>query len=187
MFDCVKKRSKRIEEPTSSIPDIMQEAHEEAEKYGDQFGSYRFIAFCDLGINSKEHRFWVHDKKHNIVYPKKTSHGSGKKGDRNYEMHNGHCYEISNTPGSHLSCVGMFRCAETYIGRNGYSMRLDGLSATNSNARSRAVVVHDHPASGRPVGQIEPRSWACFMFSEEDNIWVIDRLKNGSPLWVIHR
>jgi len=184
MFDCIKKRSARRNESAGEIPDIMKRAFEEAEKYGDKFGIYRFIAFCDLGINSKEIRFWIYDKSKKKLHQMQTSHGSG---GRNAIPHDGKCREVSNVSGSHMSCVGMFKCAETYIGRNGYSMRLDGLSESNSRARSRAIVIHDNPGSGRGVGQIEPRSWGCFMFSEKTNRFVIDCLKNGSPLFVIHR
>lgn len=184
MFDCIKKRAKRVEDNGSDIPMIMKPAFAEAAKYGDKFGTYRYIAFCDLGKNSRDIRFWVYDRTKKKLHEFKTSHGSGGK---NAHPHDGRCREVSNTPGSHMSCVGMFKCAETYTGRNGYSMRLDGLSATNSKARSRAIVIHDHPGSGKPVGQVEPRSWGCFMFSESTNRFVIDCLKNGSPLWVVYR
>jgi len=184
MFDCLKKKAPKRIETNDGIPKIMRLAFEEAEKYGDRFGTYRFIAFCDLGKNSADVRFWIYDKSKKKLHELKTSHGSG---GANRSPHNGKCREVSNTPGSHMSCIGMFKCAETYVGRNGYSMRLDGLSSSNGNARSRAIVIHDHPGSGQPVGKIEPRSWGCFMFSEKTNIFVIDCLKNGSPLFVVHR
>ena len=47
--------------------------------------------------------------------------------------------------------LGVYRTAETYQGKHGYSLRLDGLSpGKNSNARKRAIVVHGRttPAPG---------------------------------------
>lgn len=41
-----------------------------------------------------------------------------------------------------MSSLGIYRCAETYEGKHGYSMRLDGLEPTNSLARERAIVIH---------------------------------------------
>ena len=183
MFDCFKKRFAK-EIPETPIPkNVVAPAHEEAIKYGDKFGRYRYIAYCDLGINSAEHRFWIHDTKHDKILPFKTSHGSGGK---NEYPHDGECREVSNVPGSHMSCVGMFKCAETYMGRNGYSLRLDGLSETNSKARPRAIVIHKHGAMNNIRGSISPRSWGCFMFSPYDYKRIIDMLKNGSPLFVVY-
>jgi hypothetical protein len=41
-----------------------------------------------------------------------------------------------------MSSLGVYKTAETYNGKHGLSLRLDGLSPTNSKARERAVVVH---------------------------------------------
>ena len=45
--------------------------------------------------------------------------------------------------GSRQSSLGLFRTADTYVGQNGYSLRLDGLEpGFNSQARARAIVMH---------------------------------------------
>src|SRR5690606_16117549 len=50
---------------------------------------------------------------------------------------------FSNVSGSHQSSLGLFRTAETYVGRHGYSLRLDGLErGINYRARDRAIVIH---------------------------------------------
>ena len=49
---------------------------------------------------------------------------------------------FSDTEGSLLTSSGVYRIAERYEGRYGTSFRLDGISATNANARSRAIVLH---------------------------------------------
>lgn len=53
------------------------------------------------------------------------------------------CYaQVSNEDGSHLSSVGRALISERYEGSYGVSYRLDGLDASNSNLRSRCVVLH---------------------------------------------
>ena len=49
---------------------------------------------------------------------------------------------FSNKISSHQTSLGFYRTAETYIGKHGFSLRLDGLEFSNSNARKRAVVIH---------------------------------------------
>lgn len=67
-----------------------------------------------------------------------VSHGSGSK-----MPHKRSAYaRVSNDDGSHLSSVGRALVAERYEGRYGVAYRLDGLDATNSNLRSRCVVLH---------------------------------------------
>ena len=51
--------------------------------------------------------------------------------------------EFSNQNGSLKSCIGFFITAETYIGKHGYSLRIDGLEKNiNNNARAREIVIH---------------------------------------------
>jgi hypothetical protein len=49
---------------------------------------------------------------------------------------------LSNEDGTHLSSEGRALVAERYEGRYGVAYRLDGLDATNSNIRSRCIVLH---------------------------------------------
>ena len=63
------------------------------------------------------------------------AHGRGS-GD-NYAV------AFSNRPGSYQSSLGFFRTGDTYMGKNGYSLFLDGLEkGINDKARERAIVVH---------------------------------------------
>jgi hypothetical protein len=67
-----------------------------------------------------------------------VSHGSGSQ-----RSHRRSAYaRLSNEDGSHLSSVGRALVAERYEGSYGIAYRLDGLESTNSNLRSRCVVLH---------------------------------------------
>jgi hypothetical protein len=127
-----------IDVETSGVPKEVQRVYA-AMKESGKFNNPRFIAEMDYSINSKSPRLFIYDLTEKKLYKHKASHGVGGK---NSSPHDGKCREVSNINGSHMSCLGLFKCAETYNGGNGYSMRLDGLSATNSNARKRLIVVH---------------------------------------------
>ncbi|MCP5916770.1 murein L,D-transpeptidase catalytic domain family protein, partial [Klebsiella pneumoniae] len=75
-------------------------------------------------------RFFIVDMNSGSVWPLHVAHGKGS--DSN---HDGYAEKFSNTSGSNASSLGYYITAETYNGSNGYSLRLDGMSSTNSNAR----------------------------------------------------
>lgn len=95
--------------------------------------------FIDLSRHSGRCRFVVWDFERErtlLVCP--VSHGSGSK-----ISHKRSAYaQLSNEDGSHLSSVGRALVAERYVGRYGVAYRLDGLDTSNSNLRSRCVVLH---------------------------------------------
>ncbi len=73
-----------------------------------------------------------------LLFHEYVTHGSGSDRD-----HDGNADRMSNVNGSNSSNVGLLRTAETYHGRHGESLRLDGLEAGfNDNARQRAIVMH---------------------------------------------
>jgi hypothetical protein len=94
------------------------------------------LSIIDFRLPSSEKRMWVIDLKgHNILYHTYVAHGenSGKE----------YAIEFSNKINSHKSSLGFYITQETYIGRNGLSLRLNGLErGFNTNARERYVVIH---------------------------------------------
>lgn len=99
----------------------------------------RVALFVDLSRHSGRRRFVAWDMVRMVpIFTSPVSHGSGS------EMsHVRSAYaRFSNEDGSHLSSLGRAVVAERYEGRYGVAYRLDGLEATNSNLRSRCVVLH---------------------------------------------
>lgn len=88
---------------------------------------------------------------------------------------------------SRQSSLGVYRTAETYQGKHGYSLRLDGLSpGKNSNARKRAIVVHGADyASPRHLLKFDKlgRSWGCPALPREQSRAIIDTIKGGSVIY----
>jgi len=93
----------------------------------------------DYEMSSRDKRMWVIDlATGRLLFHERVTHGNGS--DRN---HDGRAERMSNENGSNASNVGLLRTAETYHGRHGESLRLDGLErGFNEKARSRAIVMH---------------------------------------------
>ncbi|MDR5899109.1 murein L,D-transpeptidase catalytic domain family protein [Halomonas vilamensis] len=94
------------------------------------------LAVIDYSLPSSEPRMWVFDLHQNeLLFEELVSHGQGS-GDALAET-------FSNTPNSHQTSLGLFRTMNSYYGRNGYSLRLDGLEPeVNDLAFDRAIVIH---------------------------------------------
>ncbi len=81
-----------------------------------------------------------------------------------------------------MSSLGFFLTAEEYIGKHGRSMRLDGLSVSNSKARERAIVIHGAPYVNE-TRSILGRSHGCPAVDNKLINQVIDSLKEGSLIF----
>lgn len=99
----------------------------------------RVALFVDLSRHSGRRRFVAWDMERNVpIFTCPVSHGSGAQ-----KSHVRSAYAaLSNEDGSHLSSLGRALIAERYEGRYGVAYRLDGLDETNSNLRTRCVVLH---------------------------------------------
>jgi hypothetical protein len=95
---------------------------------------------------------------------------------------------FSNDPRSLKSSLGFFKTAETYNGENGYSLKLDGLEKNiNDNARAREIVIHGAEyVSERYVIKYgrTGRSWGCPAVPVEISKDLIDKISNGSCLFI---
>lgn len=133
------------------------------------------IGVIDFAQKSTKERFYIIDLESGHVETYLTAHGKGSDPD-----HDGYATVFSNQSGSQASSLGFYLTAETYQGSNGYSLRLDGLSSTNSNARRRAVVIHGaeyvNPGS---VG----RSWGCPALDMRYYVEIINKIKGGMLIY----
>lgn len=95
-----------------------------------------FLTIVDYSLSSKANRLWVIDMNENkIIFNTLVAHG--KNSGKDFATH------FSNSLNSNKSSLGFFATGETYIGKHGLSLKLDGLeNGINNNARQRAIVVH---------------------------------------------
>lgn len=97
---------------------------------------------------------------------------------------------FSNNRHSNKSSLGLYITNETYIGKHGYSLRLDGMSpGLNDNARKRAIVVHGADYVNESFisknGRIG-RSFGCPAIANDESEEIIDLIKGGSCLFIYH-
>jgi hypothetical protein len=97
---------------------------------------------------------------------------------------------FSNSEGSHMSSIGLFKTLQPYYGSNGYSLRLSGLDpGFNDNALSRAIVMHGAPYVSTQIAERLGRlgrSWGCPAVRPEVARMVIDTLKGGALLFAYY-
>ena len=97
---------------------------------------------------------------------------------------------FSNSPGSLATSLGLFVTADTYVGANGYSLRLKGLEeGVNDMAWDRAIVLHGASYVSRAavtaLGRLG-RSWGCPAVRKEVAHRIIDTVKGGSPIFAYY-
>lgn len=143
------------------------------------FKNTDYLSVINFGQSSKEKRFYIINMKTGSVWAIHTAHGKGS--DPN---HDGYAKIFSNVSGSNASSLGVYRTAETYNGSHGLSLRLDGLSSTNSNVRARAVVIHG-ASYVQEANVIQGRSWGCPAVAMENRDAVVKYLKGGSMIWAV--
>ena len=154
-------------------------AYEEAQE--DGLARSPLLTIVDYGKPSYEPRLWVVDvKRKKVLYEEYVSHGSGS-GDV-------YAKNFSNKPESHQSSIGVFVTQKPYYGKNGYSLRVEGLEEdVNDLAKERGIVVH----GGDYVREeyIERygkagRSHGCFVVSDRVNRQLINTIQDGSVIYV---
>lgn len=139
------------------------------------------ITLIDYSRPSTEERLFVIDLKNKeLLYKSLVAHG----------RNSGNLYatSFSNKNGSYKSSLGFFLTENTYQGRNGYSLVLDGLEkGINDLAKQRAIVMHaasySSNASIKSTGQLG-RSLGCPALPKEVSKDIINLIKGGSLVYI---
>ena len=138
------------------------------------------LTVIDYTRPSTEPRLWVLDlDAGRVLYRELVAHGKAS-GDNTTRA-------FSNAPGSLMSSVGLFLTDVSYLGRNGYSLRLRGLEAgVNDRAYERAIVLHGatyvSQAVAARLGRLG-RSWGCPAVRADIARPLIDLIKGGTVLY----
>jgi L,D-transpeptidase catalytic domain len=139
------------------------------------------ISIVDFSQPSSRKRMFVIDlNEYRVLFNTYVSHGvnSGKE----------YANRFSNKPESYKSSLGFYETLNTYSGGNGYSLRLEGLEkGINDNANSRDIVIHGAPYANESLIKAQGylgRSWGCPALPEKLHKPIIDKIKNGSCLFI---
>lgn len=156
-----------------------------------KFTNRRYITLIDYSKPSTEKRMYVFEVKTGKVERYLVAHGMGSGGLK--------ANTFSNTGSSGATSLGFYKTAETYVGKHGRSLRLDGLSSTNSRARQRAVVMHAAGfinIGGKKIAYVSPemiksqgrlgRSQGCPALDPKVAQIVIDELRLGSLIYAFN-
>lgn len=143
--------------------------------------SKEILTLVDFSKPSTEERFYVFDMRHKkLLFTSLVSHGKNSGG--NYAT------SFSNKTGSLKSSLGFFLTENTYQGRNGYSLVLNGLEkGINDKAKERAIVIHGAAYSNPSViassGRLG-RSFGCPALPLAVSKPIINTIKGGSLLFI---
>ena len=118
-------------------PDLLQRALDALERHQGSITHRDFIGVADFSLPSRAPRFHLVNLANGSVRSHLVAHGRGSDPSRT-----GWLERFSNEPLSNATSAGAYRTGSLYFGAHGHSMRLEGLDPTNSNALSRAIVVH---------------------------------------------
>ena len=141
------------------------------------------LSVIDFSRPSTEPRLWVFDlASHALLFEELVAHGRNT--GENLAT------RFSNRSGSNMSSLGVFRTAESYVGANGYSLRLDGLEpGVNDLARDRAIVIHGAPYVGVEIARAQGRlgrSLGCPAVRPAIARQLIDRIRGGSVVFAYY-
>ena len=141
------------------------------------------ISIVDFSQPSTQKRLFIIDlKNYKILFNTLVAHG--KNTGREWAT------SFSNLNSSFKSSPGFYITRETYEGKNGFSLKLEGVErGINDNAYERGIVMHGaayvcdafvnaHGYSGRSQG--------CPAVPEQVSRPIINTIKNGSCLFVYH-
>ncbi|GGF18353.1 murein L,D-transpeptidase catalytic domain family protein [Echinicola rosea] len=139
------------------------------------------LTIIDFSLPSSQKRLWTIDPTSGkILHHTWVAHGRNSGGLM--------AKKFSNTNSSYMSSLGFYRTAETYSGKHGYSLRLDGIEkGVNDNARQRAIVIHGatyaNPDFIKKYGRLG-RSLGCPALPMNQYKAIIDSIKEESCLFI---
>jgi L,D-transpeptidase catalytic domain len=141
------------------------------------------LTVCDFTQSSSNKRMYVIDVTHKkLLFNTYVSHG----------MNSGVEYatSFSNKANSFKSSLGFFVTSKTYVGRNGLSLKVQGLEkGYNDLAAKRHIVLHGSdyisPEYLKDNGEMG-RSLGCAAIPNAMSPKIIKTIKNGSCLFIYH-
>jgi hypothetical protein len=139
------------------------------------------LTVIDFDLPSTAKRMWIIDiKNQKLLLHSYVAHGRGSGDDK--------AIRFSNQAESHQSSLGFYIANETYFGKHGLSLKLDGLDkGMNDLARARAIVVHgaDYVSADfiNKHGRLG-RSHGCPAVPQELNQQVINLIKGKTCLFI---
>jgi hypothetical protein len=172
-------QAQRVSGPIA--PSLLRRALDALERHHDSITYRDFIGVADFSLPSRAPRFHLVKLADGSVQSHLVAHGRGSDPSRT-----GWLERFSNEPRSNATSAGAYRTGSFYVGAHGHSIRLEGLDPTNSNALSRAIVVHGAWYVSEEMltfSGILGRSQGCFAVASSSLPAIMTRLGPGRLIY----
>lgn len=141
------------------------------------------ISIVDFSQPSNKKRLFVLDlKNYKVLFNTFVAHGRNTGREQ--------ATYFSNQNASYMSSPGFYITAETYEGKNGYSLKLEGLErGINDNAWERGIVVHGAPYVSQDFVNAQGyigRSQGCPAVPVQLSRPIINTIKGGTCMFIYH-
>ncbi|TRO64025.1 murein L,D-transpeptidase catalytic domain family protein [Christiangramia sabulilitoris] len=139
------------------------------------------LTVIDFNLSSTKKRMWILNMDtREVVFNTFVAHGKNTGGE--------FAKNFSNKQNSHQSSLGFYVTGETYYGKNGLSLFIDGMEKEfNSNARARYVVIHGadyaEPSFIKRIGRLG-RSYGCPAVPNKIAKDLIHKIKGKSVVYI---
>ncbi|PTX44208.1 L,D-transpeptidase-like protein [Christiangramia gaetbulicola] len=139
------------------------------------------LTVIDFNLSSTKKRMWILNMEtQEVIFNTYVAHGQNTGGE--------FAENFSNKQNSHKSSLGFYVTGETYYGKNGLSLFIDGMEkGFNSNARERYVVIHGadyaEPDFIKRVGRLG-RSYGCPAVPNKIAKELIHKIKGKSVVYI---
>ncbi|MFM5931737.1 MAG: murein L,D-transpeptidase catalytic domain-containing protein [Novosphingobium sp.] len=160
---------------------LVEIAQRELQRAGNRLWRTDIVGIADFARPSTLPRLHFVNMEAGRIDSFRVCHGRGSDPE-----HSGFLHSFSNLPGSEATSRGSYLTCEWYNGKYGTSIRLEGMDQDNSNALSRAIVMHpaayaapEHIAKFGKLG----RSEGCFAMAYGDFNQALLHLSGGRLLY----
>ena len=184
-----KPKSEIVSEEKPRVEINYSDYYKEAEQYckKNNLNQSKFI-LIDLGVHSGYKRFFVYDfKKKAVSKSYMVSHGCGN--NQWGRTSSKEKPQISNEFDSHCSSLGKYIVLDRGVSQWGIKVNyvLQGKEKTNSNARSRAIVLHswDAISDNEVYPDGTPEGWGCPAVSNESMKEIDELLKTNKKVLML--
>lgn len=141
------------------------------------------ISIVDFSLPSNKKRLFIIDlKNYKVLFNTLVAHGK----NTGLEW----ATSFSNQNETFKSSPGFYVTRETYDGKNGYSLKLEGMErGINDKAYERGIVIHGAPYVSDAVANARGfigRSQGCPAVPVQVSAPIINTIKNGTCLFIYH-
>lgn len=141
------------------------------------------ISIIDFSLPSNRKRLFILDmKNYKVLFNTLVAHGRNT--GREWAT------SFSNKNSSYQSSPGFYITRETYQGKHGLSLKLDGIeSGINDNAYERGIVMHGAEYVSEALANAQGfigRSQGCPSVPVNISTPIINTIKNGTCLFIFH-